>query len=340
MKRKLIFVFILICSVICVGCSKDNYSWTQKAESSIIEMSCYTGLQYEPFNTLITDEDVEKAIDSKLYSAAEMKIINSRSNVVDGDSIFVDYVVSYQGKVLNVYNDIKFTVGEGTFDIEFEKNMLSAHRGETIEFCYLIKDKEHKLYNKTVQIEAVVTAIYRVEDYVLSDEYVSEHFGIDTVDEFVDSIVSSLEKTRDAEDRVRNAYAILKEICRNSSFIINRDEFELIRNSIVSKYHDIANVYNMDISEYINDILDMNQSEFEVFCENEALMQIQMDLAIHEIAQRENIVITNNELKECAKSKGYSELDLLKFPDLYKELESELIQEKVYEYLLAYSIKI
>ena len=340
-KRKIIFIIILITSFTCVGCSRDNknYSWTQSEQSSIIELSQYEEIQYSPIITTISEEDIKKAIDSKLFSAAEMIIEDTRSNVINGDSVVVDYIVTYQGEVLYINNDVKLTIGEGTFDIDFERSLLSAQKGETVIFDYLVKDKENDLYNKTVQIEAVVTQIYRVEEYVLSDEYVSKHFDIDTVEEFVDSVVISLDKTCDAEDRVRNAYTLLNDVCNNSTFVINKEEFEQTRTFVLSKYRDIANIYDMELSEYVEKILNMNESDFENFCDDEAVTQIQMKLVIEEIAQRENIVISQNELEECAKSKGYTELDLLKFPTLYKDLESELMQDKVYDYLLAHSIK-
>ena len=79
--------------------------------------------------------------------------------------------------------------------------------------------------------------------------------------------------------------------------VINKEEFEQTRTFVLSKYRDIANIYDMELSEYVEKILNMNESDFENFCDDEAVTQIQMKLVIEEIAQRENIVISQNELE-------------------------------------------
>lgn len=340
MKIRILCVLIVLL-ILCTSCGKnidENYVLSKDENSSIQKLCQYIGLSYEEIVTPILDEDIQEAINVKLMSSAEMLPIETRNYVTDGDSVYIDYVVSHRGKVVGVYNDVKFSVGEGAFDIDFENAIVGAEIGVTVTFDYLVKDSAHALYNQVVQIEATVTRIYSVEKPELSDEFVSKHFNVTTVAEFEQIIIEALIETRDAEDRIRNAYSILKFVCEGSTFTINKDELNSIRTSVVDNYTQIAYLYNMSLSEYIKEKLDMNQAEFDDYCTQEAVIMIEMNLVIDEIAKSENIGISNDELYEYANNKGYTQIDILKSSQLKKELEYEIIKNKVYDFLLLHSI--
>lgn len=335
------FCLLIIFIILCTGCGKnveENYVLSINDKSKIQELYQYKDLSYAEIVTPILDEDIQEAINVKLMSSAEMQPIETRNYVTDGDSVYIDYIVSYRDKVVGVYNDVKFSVGEGTFDVDFENAIVGAEIGVTVTFDYLVKDSAHALYNQVVQIEATVTRIYSVEKPELSDEFVSKHFNVTTVAEFEQIIIEALMETRDAEDRIRNAYSILKIVCEGSTFTINKDELNSVRTSVVDNFTQIAYLYNMSLSEYINERLDMNQSEFDDYCTQEAIIMIEMNLVIDEIAKSENMGISNDELYEYANNKGYTQIDILKSSQLKKELEYEIIKNKVYDFLLLHSI--
>lgn len=340
MKIRIICIVIVVI-ILCTGCQPNNDGnyVLSKSENSTIQTLCqYNNLTYTPTETSILDKDVKEAVNAKLMTSSEMCPVEARNNVMIGDNIYVDYIVSYQNKVISVNSDVKISVGEGAFDVDFENQMVNAERGVCVSFDYLVKDPTHALYNQIVQIEATVTQIYVVETPVLTDEYISKHFGVATVEDFEKMVVKSLEDAREAEDRVRNAYALLKKVCEGSAFIINRSELDSTRETVINNHVQIAYLYDLSPNEYVSQKLCLNESEYADYCTQEAITMIEMRLVIEEIVKLENYSISDDELYEYANNKGYTQLDILKSTQLKKELEYEIYRNKVYDFLLSHSI--
>ena len=340
MKHIHTILILLICCCLCVSCRDNNnanYVISSDEYSFINKLSQYTEITYNPIATPVTEEEIRKAIESKIYSTAQTQIIEARNNVVIGDSVYVDYIISHEGKVQFVYNDIKLTVGEGTFDLDFEKHLVDSIRGITSYFNYVVKDPTSKLYNKTVQVEATVTKIYRVEEPILSDDYVSKHFDGSTIEELKKATTEELQVIHNAEDRIRNAHTILKLICNRSTFTINKDEFEGVKQSIIRNYTQIASLYDMELPQYVNEKMNMNSKEFENFCIQEAISQIEINLVIEAIAKSEQFIITDNGINNYAQKKNYTQFDLLKNKKLKEQLKYELTKDKVYDFILEMS---
>ena len=170
-----IFCVIIVTIILCTGCQhndENNYVLSKSKSSSIQRICQYNDLTYNPIVTSISDMDIKEAVNAKLMSSSEMYPIETRNYVKVGDSILIDYIISYQNKVISVNSDVKISVGDGSLDIDFENQIINAECGTCVSFDYLVKDSTHELYNKIVQIEATVTQIYVVETPSLTDEYI------------------------------------------------------------------------------------------------------------------------------------------------------------------------
>ena len=97
-------------------------------------------------------------------------------------------------------------------------------------------------------------------------------------------------------------------------------------------------IENLIVNENVNCFFFGSKSEFDDYCTQEAIIMIEMNLVIDEIAKSENMGISNDELYEYANNKGYTQIDILKSSQLKKELEYEIIKNKVYDFLLLHSI--
>lgn len=338
--RKLSILAFLLVLVLFSSCeSEENYTISKHKNSQIISLYNYRNIKYTPICTQITEDDINDAITSILISNSSTEKVTNRSDVRCGDTVYVDYLVLYEENILQVYNQIKIAIGKGLFNEQFESNLISAKIGEKTIFKHKIEDENNKeFFGKTVTIEATVTSIYQVFECELTDSFVKEKFNLNSVDEFYIMIESSLAKESSEEDKIRNGMAVLKIIFDNSKFLINAEELNKAFSSIYGQHTQLAYTYDLEFNDYLHDILNMSKADFENFCYSESRFQLMTPLIIHEIAERENIQVTDDELLVAQYEAGYSDLDILKSPYLKTELTMKILKDKVCSFLVSENV--
>ncbi len=317
---------------------QKNYS-IKNEESSLVYLGEYVGISYSPTVEQVSDDEINQAILYNLYSHSYTEPITDRTHVVSGDVVYYDLVICHNNDIIQVKNDICRVIGKTINFPELEEQLLKTEVGKTFKFSYIVPEDSESIYNgETLVIEGTLLSVNRLIEFDLNDDFVKSYFGVNTVSDFHDMIKSTLSASKDEEQKDYDFYSIIKVICNNSKFIINKSELNEMYEATLSKYDKIAYTYDMEIDTYVKNILNMNMGSFKKYCREECLFIIESNFVLTEICNRENFIITDAEYKAKYDEYGYSQLDLLRSPELKNDVTSIIINEKIKDFLIQVSV--
>ena len=155
MKKKSIIATLLTITMICslAGCGNKETAkettQTKKQEAvSLIEdisdISSYVTLpDYEVYETTtekqeVTDDDIRSYINENIL--ASLPITNRAAET--GDTVCIDYEISNDIIGIESCEDQHFTLGDGTLQEDFEKNLTGMMTGETKEFTFTYPEEK------------------------------------------------------------------------------------------------------------------------------------------------------------------------------------------------------
>ena len=133
MKKKLTAAALVLCLALVLGaCSKGNANVITGYKSGDVTLGQYKGVEYSPLSTEVTDEDIQKKIDSFLNSNKEKVEITDRTDVQSGDVANINFTgymndETFEGGTGENYD---LTIGTGQFIEGFEDGLIGVNKGK------------------------------------------------------------------------------------------------------------------------------------------------------------------------------------------------------------------
>ena len=264
-----------------------------------IELGEYKNMEVEVEKIEVTDEDVEAVIEMKREEAANLK--STDRPAIKGDVIVLDVTIEKDGKVLQKAKEIKITLGEKVLPKEVEDKIAGMKKGESKK----ISVKEEEL-DYTVEIKDVL------EKRLIE---IDKNF-LKTLGEF------------------KNLDELKKGIRENLENIARRREEKLIEDKILGKIIENSKVEIPPtlVENVIKYYKVKNEKAKEI-----ATQELKKTLIIKEIAKREDLKVTDEELeseRQKIMEEGTTEEKREWLPDKKKEdLRNSLLHEKVVDFL-------
>lgn len=175
-----------------------------------VKLGEYKGLEAEDVDTEVTDEDVQKEIDSMLESHADM-VVKDEGKVEEGDMVNLDfdgYVdgEQFEGGKAEGYD---LEIGSGSFIPGFEEQVVGLENGEEKDVKVTFPEEYHaeELAGKEAVFKVKINSIKVKETPELDEELLKE---LDQDVESVDELKSKLEKDL-KEAKVNQADVTMKE---------------------------------------------------------------------------------------------------------------------------------
>lgn len=249
MKKKSIIATLLTITMICslAGCggketAKETTQTKEQETVSLIEdisdISTYVKLpDYEAYETTterqeVTDDDIRSYINENIL--ASLPITNRAAEV--GDTVCIDYELTNDIIGTESCEDQYFTLGDGTVQEDFEKNLNGMSTGETKEFTFTYPEEMTEEYTELAGTEANVKAtlksiIVSLNYDTTTDEQIAEFTEYASKDELWNSTKSMLETSAQAEYE-QNVSAELRQYILSESHILDIPE------SLIEDYTD------------------------------------------------------------------------------------------------------
>ena len=279
----------------------------------------------------IEKSQIDEYVNNILETYAEYEVVESRKIVQIGDFINVDYSVYLGSKLIDSKTDVLLKVGSGFFDAEFERIVV----GNTVNNKYSIKtNKLHNIisenyYDRELIIEWVVKELLVCHEQSLTDEFVKQQMGYESVVAYKESVKKQLENEErklNIKEQIRNI--INKEISV-SKFVMDEEQVLEYAVEYVKTYKELANINNMTLEMYIKEVLNISEDNFYDLCYEEAEKEIQRILIIGRIAFEQELKVTSNDIEK------YCEIINMSYTNMSSDekisVRYNILEDKVYE---------
>lgn len=153
------------------------------------ELGPYKGLKLRRPVTEITEQDVQEELDELLEDATTYEEVE-RDQVQEGDLVVLDMAVTVGEEQPDSTSDVEYVVGEGTRQPKLDEHLAGAKKGktETVQVTYSEDYREEQLAGKEAQVTFTVKEIRERRKPELTDEYVKENYGFDSLSELKEDI--------------------------------------------------------------------------------------------------------------------------------------------------------
>lgn len=236
MKKIAVILAAGLClAVMLAGCGKENTeedtSKEDKASVSVedydaqeyVTLGEYLGMELSVEKSEVTEEDIRNYVEEviKMYPPYEE---TDKTVIEDGDFVNIDYEGLLDGEAFTGGTAAGYVleIGSHSFIDGFEDGLVGAKVGEKLALDLTFPDPYQNnpdLAGKAVVFNVTVNSIVQKVDMTydtITDEYVSEQFGQETVEQFKEDVKSTLSGTTEyyAESNMRSlAISKLQEIC-------------------------------------------------------------------------------------------------------------------------------
>ncbi len=217
-----------------------------------VTLGQYKGITVEKTITPVTDEDVEKEIQTAL--ATYPVEVEGRA-AQEGDTLNIDYVGRIDGEEFEGGSDqgADLQLGSGRFIEGFEDGLVGASKGETRTLNLTFpQDYNQELAGKSVEFTVTVNAIKAPLEEP-TDEWVAANIeGYYTLEEYKAGIRSQQEETNQqtAEEQLR--YAAWTQVVDNCTINEYPDSLvEMGKNLYEQQAQMYASLAGMELEDYI-----------------------------------------------------------------------------------------
>lgn len=293
----------------------------------------------------ITDKDVEEVVASLQTRAAEHKDVDRAAK--NNDQVYIDFKgVDAKGEPINGAegSDYPLILGSNAFIPGFEDNLVGLKGGDEKTFTLTFpKDYGVKaLANKKVTFTVSVTKVQEVSKPKVDDKFAGSVGPFKTVTELKADIKKQLEHERGHEADRELESEIVKEIAEKTTFAIPQqlidDQVERLISEIKQNlmyrgqtFPDFLKAEGKTEDEYKKDVL-----------EADALQRVKGGLVLAEIAEKEGLQVTPEELEiriQVLKSqyKDQAMQAELEKPENRQDIASRLLTEKTVNKLVTYA---
>lgn len=280
------------------GDKEKNASARKVVEYNIddyVTLGEYTGLTVDENITIVTDDDVQSAIDSLVTSKTTYTDVNDRNAQID-DKVTIDYTKSQPDAEDETQTDYSLELGSGLKGEDFENKLVGLAINDNITFTVQEEKTDSEGNTSTVNATYTVTLKSIQEKVVpdVTDEFIAENSEYSTIDEYKVGKKAELEKNN-ADSAKSAAQSELLNMVVESSKVSGTPAFvyNLNYNALCQSYATYASYFGTDFEGYLS----MSGSSIDDLKKNAVEMTIQT-LVIEAVVKDAGIDITDEKFDE------------------------------------------
>ncbi len=297
-----------------------------------VKLGEYKGIKVDKIDYTVTDEDVDKEIETVQARNARMVSVDDRA-VAAGDTAVIDFEgfvdgVAFAGGKGEGY---ELEIGSNTFIPGFEDQLVGAKIDDLVDVNVTFPEEYHaeELKGKPAVFKVKVNEIKVRELPEIDDDFASEVSEFDTLAEYKADVKAKLEEKAKEKAEIEIQNAVIEKAVENAEFDLPA---AMVDNQVENMINDMAqNLAYQGMSldmylQYTGQTLDQMKEMYR----EPATKQVSAGLVVDAIAKAEGITVDAEELEMnlVDMSKKYNmELDKLK--ELISEPELENIKKEM-----------
>ena len=306
-----------------------------------VKISSYTGMKIRKYAYTVSDADVEAEI-VRVQERNARKIEVTDRPAQNGDTVNIDFVgtvdgVKFEGGEAEGFD---LTLGSGQFIPGFEDQVVGMSIGETkdVNVTFPENYQAEALAGKPAVFAVKVNAIQGKELPEVTDEFIKEATGSETIEEFKVKAKERLEKQAESKANDATENSILEAIAANTEVEIPQAMIEREIDGLVQKFEYQLMYQGLKLQDYL-DFLKISKEEFRKNYEEQAKKNVTNQLIISHIIEAEKIEATEEEVEakvaEQAASVGKTAEEYKKNmdPRQFNYIRSDIVITKLFNFL-------
>jgi len=266
-----------------------------------VELGEYKGIEIEEDELKITDEDVDKELQSIAERNARIITIEEERALEENDIAVIDFEgfidnEPFEGGKAENY---ELTIGKGQFIEGFEEQLKGMKAGEEREINVTFPENYHaeNLAGKPAVFKVKLKQIKVKELPEIDDEFAKDVSEFDTLAEYKEDLKKQLterEEKRIARERENN---VIRKVVENAKVDIPQVMIDRQIDNILRDFDMRLRFQGMDLPRYLqitNTKIEDFRSQFNETAEND----VKTRLVLEKICEVENIQVTDELFEE------------------------------------------
>jgi len=262
-----------------------------------IEVKDYKGVEIETVSSEVTEDDIDKEIQSMAKKNSRMVEVDRPAQ--DGDTVLIDYEgwvgdEQFEGGTAERQ---PLKLGSGTFIPGFEEQLVGAKSGESKDVKVTFPEEYHSedLAGKEAVFKCVVHEIKEEELPEINDDFVKDISEFDTLDELREDTKKKLEEEAASRAETQMKNSVLEKICEANDIDIPDVMVESEIDDMINEFDQQLRSQGLDLSSYMQ-YLDKDNKEFRDEMRENAFKKLKTRMLIRAVADQENFESTDEEV--------------------------------------------
>lgn len=326
MRRGMGGVLLLCAGLLLAGCGKGSGEKPDRVSGSAMSVN-YRGVEYEPYDTSVTEEEIEQRITSFRKEHAKLIDVTDRTDVQDGDTVNIDYTGYMDGEAFQNGSDTGFDleIGSNSFIDGFESGLIGAEAGTTVDVNVTFPNpykNNPDFSGKPATFKVKINKICIAELPELTDELVAANTDYETAAEYREYVADSLKSQKESYAENYKRAAVMNALIDGTEFTgIEQEDIDKFFESSANYYNSLAEVYQqlygLSFDIFINEFFACaSREEYEEMLRENAEREVKKSLILYAVADAERISISDEEyaaaLKKYAGQYNLTEEEFLK----------------------------
>nr|WP_300090918.1 trigger factor [Sedimentibacter sp.] len=265
-----------------------------------VELPQYKGIEVERTEIKVTDEDVEKELQSVQEKNARIVEVTDRA-VQNGDFLTIDYAgfvgdEQFEG---GTAENQALEIGSNTFIPGFEEQLIGKNKDEEVEVNVTFPEEYHseELQGKAAVFKVKIHEIKSKELPAIDDEFAKDISEFDTLEELKADTRANLEKKALDQTKIANDNNVITKIVNEAKVeipevLIQREIDYLGRN-----YEQQFRQQGFAGKEY-DDIITNFVNQYKEGARNQAEFNVKAELVLEALIKKEDVKVSEEELAE------------------------------------------
>ena len=308
-----------------------------------VKIGSYKGMKIKEFAYTVKDADVDKEME-RLLDRNSRKVPVTDRPAQNGDVVNIDFVGTVDGVKFDGGEAEKFdlTLGSGQFIPGFEEQVVGMNAGEKKDVFVKFPEnyQAEELKGKDAVFAVTLHSIQGKELPELTDAFIKDATGSDTIEEYKEKTKERLQKQADKHSLDATENSILDAVSATAEAEIPDAMIEREIDNLVQKFEYQLMYQGLKLQDYL-DFIKVPLAEFRKNYEEQAKKNVLNQLVISQIIKEEKIEATDEEVEEkvaeqaASVDKSAEEYKKDMDPRQYDYIKSDIIITKLFNFLKA-----
>lgn len=308
-----------------------------------VKISAYTGMKIKQFAYTVKDEEVDAELNRVLDRNARKVDVTDRA-AANGDIVNIDFVGTVDGVKFDggEAEGFDLTLGSGQFIPGFEDQVVGMNIGETkdVNVTFPENYQAENLKGKAAVFSVKLNGIKAKELPELTDEFIKEATGSETIDAYKQKTVERLQQQADRRANDDTENSILDAIAQNAEAEIPQAMIEREIDGLVQKFEYQLMYQGLKLQDYL-DFLKITKADFRKNYEEQAKKNVLNQLIISHIIDAEKLAATDEEVdakvaeQAASVEKTTEEYKKNMDPRQFDYIRSDIVVTKLFAFLKA-----